>query len=72
MSNATLTVTVTLSNGGVTRSAELSELQRCLQLLGSVVTGLGGKSTSGTVYGDGGALNSQVSATYTYTPVASK
>lgn len=75
MSNATLSLTVTLTNGGPTRAAELSMLQRGLLLAGQVVTGLGGTSTSGTVYADGGGASSdpsQVSVSYTYTPVASK
>ena len=73
MANATLTLTITLANGGATRSAELSLIQRALLLTGEVVTALGGTSTSGTVYGDGGgsgASASPVSVAYTYTPVA--
>jgi hypothetical protein len=70
MSSATLTVTVTLTNGGTTRAVELQQLQRGADLAAEQVRRLGGATTTGAVYSDGGP-SSPISATFTYVPVAS-
>ncbi len=75
MADATLSLTIKLINGGVTRAAELSLLRRGLMLAGETITQLGGKATSGTVYGDGGgsgANASPVSVSWTYSPAATQ
>lgn len=65
MSNATLVVTATLTNGGITQDVELQQAQRAINLAVAQVRVNGTRTTSGTV------TEGAVSATYTYTPVAS-
>jgi hypothetical protein len=66
LANATLTVTATLTNGGLNRLAELQQLKRACDLAIQSVHSAGGKTTSGTATAEFGS----VSATFTYSPVA--
>jgi hypothetical protein len=67
MSNATLVITATLTNGGTTKDIELEQLKRASDLALQQVRSAGGGVTSGTATAEFGS----VSATFAYTPVAS-
>jgi hypothetical protein len=68
MSNATLTITATLTNGAATRAIELAQLQHATQLALQQVRAGGGQSTSGSP--TTGEYGSVLSASFTYSPVA--
>ena len=67
MANATLVITATLVNGGLTRDSELEQLVRATLLAAAQSRAAGGAVTSGTAT----AEFASVSASYTYSPVAS-
>jgi hypothetical protein len=68
MANATLTITATLVNGGRSRNTELELLNRATTMALQQVTAAGGTATSGTATAES---SSGVSATFSYSPVAS-
>jgi hypothetical protein len=68
MSNATLVITATVTNGGGSKDVELQQCKRACELALMDSRGNGTGRTSGTV----GDNSSGASATWTYTPVASK
>ncbi len=66
MSNATLSITATLTGGGTTRDIEVQQLKRAADLALEDARSSGGGRTSGSTITEG-----SVSATWTYTAVAS-
>jgi hypothetical protein len=64
MSNATLAITATVTNGGTTKDIELEQCHRVINMAVAQARGTGKSTTSGT------ATEGNASATWTYTPVA--
>jgi hypothetical protein len=67
MSSATLSISASVTGGGMTRDIELQLCKRVTELALQDARSAGGTKTSGTTITEGNA-----SATWSYTPVASK
>ena len=67
MSNATLTITATVTNGGQTHASELQMLHQAVDTAMQKIRSIGGAQTSISVNTGGNAA----SATAVYSPVAS-
>lgn len=67
MSNATLVITATVTNGSMSKDVELQQCKRAAEL---ALADARGNGTAGKTSGTVGDLNSPASATWTYTPVA--
>lgn len=68
MSNASLSITATITGGSMTKDIELQQAKRVCELALQAARSAGGATTSGTVTEPG----TTASATWSYTAVATK